>query len=155
MIDFSDQIADLYECKQEFDVFGNRLFDLYDKTQEEHFSTQEMFAISAQVIYVRKRIADIIIDIHDRLQDEGDYFDLEQDEDEDDLMEVIHEAFENDNDLLPTMIEELAVLKRNNLALSLISRYTDILLSIVQYCKTGDRKWLQKRFREISMEDML
>lgn len=70
-------------------------------------------------------------------------------------MEVIHEAFENDHDLVPTMIEELAVLKRNNLALSFIARYSDILLSVVQYCKTGERKFLQKKFREISVEDML
>ncbi len=154
MIDFTDQIVELQECKNNFDVFGQRLFELHAEAQEENFSTQEMFAISAQIIYVRKRVADSIVDIYDRLQDEGDYLDLEQDEDEDDLMEVIHEAFENDHDLVPIMIEELAVLKRNNLALSFIARYQDILLSVVEYCKTGDRQFLQKKFRKISEEDM-
>jgi len=131
MVDFSDQIAELQECKNEFDRFGQRLFDLHGEVQEENFSAQEMFAISAQIIYVRKRVADIIVDVKDLLHEEGDYLDLEQDDDEDDLMEVIHEAFENDHDLVPTMIEELAVLKRNNLALSFIARYQDILLSVV------------------------
>lgn len=151
MIDFSQQIAELEECKQEFDTFGQRLFDLSLTVTEEEFSTQEMFAISAQIIYVRKRIADIIVGIKDVLDSEGDYLELEE---SDDTMDTIQEAFTRDDDLLPTLVEEVAVFRRNNLALSAIARYQDVLLSVVEYCRTGDKKHLQKKFRDISVEDI-
>lgn len=154
MIDFSQEVSELEECKKKFDTFGQRLFDLSPDVTEEEFSTQEMFALGAQIIYVRKRVADIIVAIKDRLEDEGDFLDLEQDDD-DDFMEKIHEAFDDDHDLLWTVIEEIAVLKRNHLSHSFIERYQDILLNVMKYCKTGDKKCLQKKFRDIPAQDML
>lgn len=128
-------------------MFITRLFALNPDVSEEEFSTQEMFAIAAQIIYVRKRISDIVTAIKDRLEDVGDYLDTEE---IDDMMDNVQEAFAQDDDLLaPNLIEDIAVLRRSNLAISVIERYQDILMSLLLYCQTGDKKCLQKRFREI------
>lgn len=133
-------------------MFITRLFDLNPDVSEEEFSTQEMFAIAAQIIYVRKRISDIVTAIKDRLEDEGDYLETEE---IDDMMDNIQDAFAQDNDLLaPNLIEDIAVFRRSNLAISVIERYQDILLSILSYCRTGDKKCLQKRFREIPASEL-
>lgn len=131
MIDFQDQIGELRECKDEFDRIGQRLFDLSPESREEEFSTREMFALAAQIIYVRKRVGDVIDDIQDRLVDEGE---MEQDEAET-LMAVLHQEFDKDNCMLGTLVEDIALLKNNELAHSFIERYEDILLSIIDYCE--------------------
>lgn len=152
MTDYSEEIAQLEECKTQFDSFGQRLFELFPDVTEEDFSIQEMFAIAAKIIYVRKRISDIVIAIKDRLEDEGDYLETEEAED---MMDNVQEAFAQEDDLLPsTLIEDIAVFRRSNLAISVIERYQDILLSLVWYCTTGERWHLQKKFREIPLSEM-
>lgn len=131
MSSFEDQVAELRDCKNEFDIIGRRLFDLSPNTTEAEFSTQEMFSLSAQIIYTRKRIADVISDIQDQLVLDG------MDEDEcAEMMEVLFQEFNRDDDMLGTLIEDVAVLKKNELAISFIARYSDILLSVLKYCKT-------------------
>lgn len=132
MIDYSDQIGELQECKKEFDAVGKRLFDLEPDTEEKDFSTQEMFALSARIILIRKRVGDVIDDIQDRLVEEGG---MEQEEAEI-LTEVLHQEFHKDDCMLGTLVEDIALLKNNQLALSVIERYEDMLLSIIDYCET-------------------
>jgi hypothetical protein len=70
-------------------------------------------------------------------------------------MEVIHQECDKDFDLAWIIISEMVELKRNNLPLSFIARYQDIVWSVVSYCRTMDSKFLRKRFRDITVEDML
>lgn len=149
MSNFWEQISDLQECKHEFDFIGKRLFDLSPTTPEEEFSTREMFSLAAQIIYTRKRVADVVEDIQETLEGEG------MDEDESaEIMEVLFEEFSRDDSMLGTLVEDIAVLKKNELALSFIGRYEDMLLSILNYCKTGDRKVIQKRFKDVTAHEM-
>lgn len=131
MIDFQDQIGELKGCKAEFDNIGLRLFDLNPDVKEGEFSTREMFALAAQIILVRKRVGDLIDDIQDRLVDEEE---MQQDEAET-LMEILHQEFDKDDCMLGTLVEDIALLKNNELAHSFIERYEDILLSIIDYCE--------------------
>jgi len=52
------------------------------------------------------------------------------------MMEPLFQEFNRDADMPGTLVEDIAVLKKNELALSFIARYSDILLSVIKYCKT-------------------
>jgi len=50
MSGFKEQVAELRDCKNEFDIIGKRLFDMSPNTIEAEFSTREMLSLSAQII---------------------------------------------------------------------------------------------------------
>ncbi|MBP7773847.1 hypothetical protein KA071_02030 [Candidatus Gracilibacteria bacterium] len=149
MIDFRDEIDELRECKGEFDFIGQRLFDLSPDTPEAEFSTREMFSLSAQIIYTRKRVADTISEIQEKLQEDG----MSEDE-SGEIMEVLFQDFSRDDSMLGTLVEDIAALKNNELALSFIARYEDMLLSVLGYCENGDKTLIQKKFKDVTPHDM-
>lgn len=150
MIDFSDQITELRECRWEFDVLGKRLFDLNPDVTEEEFPTQEMFAIAARILYVRYTVACIISQIQGKMESEGGMnFDTTTE-----LMHEIYTAFDRDNDMPWILIEE-TVFKSSNLAQSFIERYYDILSGVLSYCEEGDISHLQRSFRDIPMREII
>lgn len=95
MINYRGQMRELGECKSEFDVLGKRLFDLNSEVTESDFSTQEMFALGGRIIYIRKRVADVIADIQDKLEENG-----MGEEESSDLMEVLYQEFDRDDSIM-------------------------------------------------------
>ncbi len=149
MIDFSFEKDELRECKWEFDVIGRRLFDLSPETPESEFSTREMFSLGGQIIYTRKRIADVIDGIQEKLQEDG----MSEDESAE-IMETLFQDFGRDDSMLGTLVEDIAALKNNELALSFIARYEDMLLSVLGYCENWDKTLIQKKFKDVTPHDM-
>lgn len=149
MIDFSLEITELQGFKEDFDWLAQSLFELRPDIDEDEFPEQKRFAVAGQIIHTRYRVAALVTHIQNRIEEETEM----EEEQVDELLEPVYHAFMNDDDLVWPMIDEIAVCMNNTFALSFISRYQDIVLSVLGYCKTWDTKCLQKKFREIPIRD--
>lgn len=142
-------IPELIECREELDNIAKKLFELDPNQESQTMPQGVLFALWGIIIYIRIRVIGIVSMIHTELEIQHHLTEEAWDK----IFGNLCDSMYRDDDLQGFIVQDIAIHHRNELPISFIERYQDIIHRILEYCTTGNRWALQWNFKDISIDD--